>query len=322
MRRFLAALLASFALTLASATSQAEPRPPFDSGEVGFSLRVREDVNPYRVFGVFVLPGETVPLQIEGHPQKEQFQLQASAGQLEQSGPGEWQWRAPRASGRYGVQVLPPQGAEAMQLNVFVMVPASEVKNGWLNGYRIGQYPQHPLKGLPIYLPPSGFIELGPQDADAAVSPHFTVGQFLAKQKSGWPKYLVLRERLVLSLEALLAEVNALGHRADSFFVMSGYRTPHYNAGLGNGRYSRHLWGGAADIFIDENPRDGVMDDLNRDGRINSGDSAWLGRLVDDLHARPFYASFLGGLGKYRENSRRGPFVHVDVRGFKARWEQ
>jgi hypothetical protein len=322
VRRFFAALLASLALTFASANSHAEARPPFDSGELDYRLRIREDANPYRVFGVFVLPGETLPLEIEGHPRKREFRLQASAGRLEQPVLGQWQWQAPRASGRYSLQVLPPDGSEPMRLNVFVMVPAAEVKNGWLNGYRMGKYPQHPLKGLPIYLPPSGFIELQPQDVDAAVSPHFTVGQFLAKQKSGWPKYLVLRERLVLSLEVLLAEVNALGHRADSFFVMSGYRTPHYNAGLGNGRYSRHLWGGAADIFIDENPRDGVMDDLNRDGRINAGDSAWLYRLVDELHARPFYASFMGGLGKYRENSRRGPFVHVDVRGFKARWEQ
>ena len=101
---------------------------------------------------------------------------------------------------------------------------------------------------------------------------------------------------------------------------MSGYRTPFYNRAIGNVKYSRHLWGGAADIFIDEDPKDGTMDDLNRDGIINYKDAAVLYDIVDDLYGKPFYRIFMGGLGRYKKTANHGPFVHVDVRGFRARW--
>ena len=60
-----------------------------------------------------------------------------------------------------------------------------------------------------------------------------------------------LRPRLLLKLEMMLEKVNAAGYRCDTFQVMSGYRTPHYNMAIGNVKYSRHVWGGAADIFVD-----------------------------------------------------------------------
>jgi uncharacterized protein YcbK (DUF882 family) len=101
---------------------------------------------------------------------------------------------------------------------------------------------------------------------------------------------------------------------------MSGYRTPYYNKLIGNVKYSRHLWGGAADIFIDEHPEDGMMDDLNGDGRIDCHDAAVLYDIIDQMYGKPWYERFLGGLGRYEKTNSHGPFVHVDVRGFRARW--
>jgi uncharacterized protein YcbK (DUF882 family) len=103
---------------------------------------------------------------------------------------------------------------------------------------------------------------------------------------------------------------------------MSGYRTPYYNKAIGNVRYSRHVWGGAADVFVDHDPKDDLMDDLNGDGHIDYRDAAVLYDIIDDLYGRPFYARFLGGLGRYKKTASHGPFVHVDVRGFRARWGQ
>jgi acetyl-CoA carboxylase carboxyltransferase component len=60
-----------------------------------------------------------------------------------------------------------------------------------------------------------------------------------------------------------LQALNEAGRTVERFVVMSGYRTPFYNAAIGNVPYSRHVWGGAADIYIDDAPRDGEMDDLN-----------------------------------------------------------
>lgn len=39
--------------------------------------------------------------------------------------------------------------------------------------------------------------------------------------------------------------------------------------------------------------------------------------VVPDARRHP---SLLGGAGMYKANSARGPFVHVDVRGSRARW--
>ena len=60
-----------------------------------------------------------------------------------------------------------------------------------------------PLKGNPIYIPPKGFIEVTKDNEDTKVSPNFRIKEFLTKQKSGYPKYLVLDERLIYLLEAI-----------------------------------------------------------------------------------------------------------------------
>jgi uncharacterized protein YcbK (DUF882 family) len=125
---------------------------------------------------------------------------------------------------------------------------------------------------------------------------------------------------LLLKLELILEKVNEKGYRCDTFHIMSGYRTPYYNKAIGNVKYSRHIYGGAADIFIDENPKDNMMDDLNQDGKIDYRDAAIIYRIIDDLYGKKFYDPFLGGLARYKKTSNHGPFVHVDVRGRRARW--
>jgi hypothetical protein len=152
------------------------------------------------------------------------------------------------------------------------------------------------------------------------VAPHFTVGQFVSKQSGGYPKYLVLRERLLLKLEMLLEEVRSAGLPVTTFGILSGYRTPFYNRSIGNEtRYSRHVYGDAADIYVDED-EDGTMDDLDGDGRITLDDARTLAAVVEGLSQKSWYQPFEGGLGLYKANAAHGPFVHVDVRGYPARW--
>ena len=38
------------------------------------------------------------------------------------------------------------------------------------------------------------------------------------------------------------------------------------------------------------------------------------------LSQKSWYQPFEGGLGLYKANAAHGPFVHVDVRGYPARW--
>jgi uncharacterized protein YcbK (DUF882 family) len=100
---------------------------------------------------------------------------------------------------------------------------------------------------------------------------------------------------------------------------MSGYRTPYYNHAIGDVLYSMHQWGSAADIFIDSRSP-GMMDDLNHDGRVDVDDSRLLYDAIERMMGEPAFARLEGGLGFYRGTSAHPPFVHVDVRGVRARW--
>lgn len=292
----------------------------FTAERAGFSVEFKDDVLPYKVMGVFVLPGEKVTLEMHDQGRGHQYRIEANAGTLTQRSRNQWQWQAPKRKDLYPVKVIQAGSEDTITLNVFVMVPYSQLKGEVLNGYRIGKYPAVPLKQLSIYKPPRGFIEVTQENEETLISPHFQLKQFLCKQAGDYPKYVVLRERLLLKLELILQKVNEKGYHCKTFFVMSGYRTPFYNNAIGNVKYSRHVWGGAADIFIDENPKDGMMDDLNADGKIDYRDAAVLYDIIDAMHGRPWYAPFVGGLGRYKKTPAHGPFVHVDVRGFRVRW--
>ena len=296
----------------------AESRLPVPA-RAGFSITARGVATNLKLVSVFVLPGETLEIGCSSGQGRQGVTVQADSGSASEKGVG-WQWIAPSQPGFYDLTVSREAPADTIRLRAFVMYPFSEIKNGRLNGYHIGEYPRKPYRGLPQYRPPRGFVEVTPDNADVLLTPHFRLGQFLCKQDGDFPKYVALRELLLLKLELILERVNQAGYPCSTFAVLSGYRTPWYNKSIGNVKYSRHLWGGAADIFIDENPVDGIMDDLNRDGHINWKDAAIVYEIIDDMYGTENYKRFVGGLARYRKTPAHGPFVHVDVRGFRARW--
>ena len=303
-------------LTVVAAPRPAEPRATAASG---FAVRYRNVISPDRVRTLTVLPGETVSLEVVASTPGSGYVARPAAGLLVPLAAGRWVWTAPPAPGLYPIQVVAPDGSDSVTVQAFVVVSYDRFQGELLNGYRIGRYPDKPLRGLASYSLPTGFVEVTPENEDILVSPHFRLKQFLCKQPGGSRKYIVLNERLLVALEYVLARVHEAGYRATTFHVMSGYRTPAYNRSLGNVRYSQHQLGAAADIFIDENA-DGVMDDLNGDGRSDVRDAEVLYRLIDGAAARPEAQGLIGGLGKYPSTAAHGPFVHVDVRDRKARW--
>lgn len=288
--------------------------------KASFTVKFKEEISPYHIISAFVLPGEDLTIEVQNPIPQEQYLLSASKGITTSIKNAAWRWRSPDQPGLYHLHVVHQAKADSIILNVLVMVPYSRLQGLDLDGYRIGKYPSIPLKSLPIYKPPRGFIRVTEENQNTLVSPHFRLKDFLCKQESNYPKYLVLKERLLLKLELVLEKVNEKGIACGTFHVMSGYRTPYYNKLIGNVKYSRHLWGGAADIFIDENPQDGMMDDLNGDGRIDYQDADVLYDIIDQMYGKPWYQRLLGGLGRYEKTACHGPFVHVDVRGFRARW--
>jgi hypothetical protein len=311
--------LACTELALGAVLLVAAARPAEPPAAAEFAVRYRNVISPHRVTTLTVLPGETVTFEVADRDPVSGYVAQPAAGRLVPLGTGRWAWTAPPTPGVYGIQVVAPNGADSVTLQALVVVPYDRLQGELLNGYRIGRYPEKARSGLAGNGPPAGFVEVTRANEDVLVSPHFRLKQFLCKQPGGYPKYVVLDERLLLALEHVLQHVNAAGYRATTFHVMSGYRTPAYNRSLGNVRYSQHQWGAAADIFIDEDG-DGVMDDLDGDGRSDLRDAAVLYRLIDDAAARPEAQGLIGGLGKYPATAAHGPFVHVDVRDGTARW--
>ena len=77
------------------------------------------------------------------------------------------------------------------------------------------------------------------------------------------------------------------------------------------------MFGDAADIFIDSNG-DCVMDDLNRDGRVNVDDARVIQAAVERVERE--HPALVGGCGVYVAAPGHGPFTHIDTRGYRARW--
>lgn len=274
-----------------------------------FALSFNGHVWPHDTAFVSLLPGATMVFEAIGGSAGK-YELETDHGTAVQSARRKWRWTAPDRPGTYRLKFDGP--GHSIDVHAFVLVPTGRVKNGVLNGYRIGSYPP----ARPRYQPPRGFIEVTRDNRDTKLSPHFRLQQFLCKQEpiDRYPKYVALQEELLLKLEAVLARVKELGVHADTLNVMSGYRTPSYNQAIGDVPYSMHLWGSAADVFVDTT-RAGQMDDLNDDGRIDIGDARFLYDEIDRLPLPP------GGLGFYPATAAHPPFVHVDARGTKARWK-
>lgn len=212
--------------------------------------------------------------------------------------------------------------ADGSPFAYLVLRPFSEKKGEMLNGYRLGRWPSERWIMARNYYNPDGFVEVTEANALLPLTAHFTLGDFLTHdQRDRWPKYLVLEEKLLDKLELIFHELNARGIATRRVVVLSGFRAPYYNdRGVGEGmaRGSRHQFGDAADIIIDDDG-DGRMDDLNRNGRSDLGDTAPIAAALARVEAR--HRSLTGGLGTYTAVGPSGPFVHIDVRGTSARWE-
>lgn len=288
----------------------------FTTDRSPFTLTFGDQLVPYRTMGVFALPGESTAIEIAAPGP---FTLAASAGRVETTGDGRWSWVAPNEPGLAVIEVVRADGF-AMTLHAFVMVPYAEMKSGRIRGYSVGSYPAPRAQHAERDARPRGFVEVDARTANFQVSPHFRLGQFVCKAGEGFPKYVVVQPALLLRLENLLETVNRRGVPAQTFTVMSAYRTPSYNKGIGNATtFTRHQYGDAADIYVDHFPADGAMDDLNGDGRFDRRDAVTLHQWAEETEGvQP--EGVAGGLSAYSANAVHGPFVHVDTRGYRARW--
>lgn len=285
---------------------------------------------PSHIVSLFALPGETIPFDLASYSGTSPRQLgryRVDAGGLTvERGKGVFRVHAPQATGIYPIVFQETMKAGhtpplPYRLQLVVMVPASRVSpDGILNGYPVGIFPTPETGAHWRFDRPRGFVEITEQNRNVLLSDHLKLGDLDCKLLAPYPHYAVIQTALLVKLEALTDILLKRGLPGDHITIMSGFRTPEYNRSIGNRTtYSRHIAGDAADIFVDADGND-RMDDLNGDGRINRRDSRYLLSVVEEMDQSSAYAALVGGASAYRANAEHGPFLHVDTRGFPARW--
>jgi hypothetical protein len=208
------------------------------------------------------------------------------------------------------------QTATTATVFVCVPVPGKEIHGEYLRGYRVGDYSKLPSV-------PEWFIEIPLEARSARVSPNLTLGRFASSDpplsEVHWPKYAPIPYALVDKIEALNAELRRRGLVHASIDCFCGYRTPHYNRVVHGASQSYHMLGEAMDFRVDADS-DGLMDDVNRDGRVDIADAVEVGNILRRLEKSGAVAT--GGTGVYETVGvpGRGVALHLDTRGTKASW--
>ena len=303
----LARLLLCFLAAIPLSETQAE----------GLSLALGDSQIKQKTFSLFVVPGEILSLALIDYD-KNELHIRFEGLEIQPPATGTWRFRAPQEPGLYSFELEYPAVGEATTLNVFVGTVLTSEQTS-LEGYRIGPLPSGHSEYPQFYRSPRLYVRVTREMLDMPLSDHFTLGQFLCKQKSAFPKYLALSEELLVLLEGLVDAVQRAGYPVETFGIVSGYRTPYYNKLIGNVAASRHVYGDALDFYVDVN-RDGLMDDLDGDGDSNGRDIDLLYNIVEGYREQAGYDGSPGGIGRYYKTSRHSGFVHVDTRGYRARW--
>jgi len=218
---------------------------------------------------------------------------------------------APLRPGFYHLAVIRGATREILvEPSLAVMVPFSRKLGDQVNGYRIGWYLAERLGAG--HDRPAGFVEVRPEMLDLQITKHLKLGDFVTHddQREVWPKYVALNPRLLDKLELIFADLGARVRPGLMVDMHSGFRSPSHNARVENAaRDSRHQYGDAADLAID----------ADADGRITMTDELLVMLAVERVEER--HPDLVGGLGMYTSRRYRTPYVHIDARGKRTRWQ-
>jgi len=237
---------------------------------------------------------------------------------------------------------------ETAKLRIISPSPSILLRNGVLDGFRIGRYlnPADPKvqKEFDLshswamiypekFLPPRFFYLVDEESRDLPISAHLHLGDFALDYpwfSLGKRQYIALDYGLVRKIEDLIEELDKAGLPGEKIRFIYGFRPPSYNIGRieSDGRkslkapFSFHQYGKAVDFILDAD-NDLRLDDLDGDGRITVRDAGVLVHYVNvlDRKYRDRAVPLYGGAGIYDhhdfwERPVQTPYVHMDVRGF------
>ncbi|HEY8833279.1 MAG TPA: D-Ala-D-Ala carboxypeptidase family metallohydrolase [Gemmatimonadaceae bacterium] len=266
----------------------------------------------------FALPGQEIsyPLDVHGDPTELQYAWVRNGDTTLSTVPRVLtsdKVFAPPKAGFYRLALLKSGPHREIEgLTLAVLVPFEEKEGAMLRGYRIGTYIAERVAGRQP--PPTGFLEITPADVDLPITKHLRVGDFLNHDQVGvWPSYAAVNPKLLDKLELVIQEIARWhGDKAVANIeldVHSGFRAPEHNQKIRRAaRDSQHQYGDAADVAID----------ANGDGKITAIDSRMVGLAVEIVELK--HPDLVGGLGIYTSGHSSTNYVHIDVRGRRARW--
>jgi hypothetical protein len=264
----------------------------------------------------FALPGEHVefPVAIAGSGDSLAYQW-VNAVDRTTPGPARPFTAAPtivpRTPGFYHLAVIRGETREVLsEPTLVVMVPFDRKLGDWVNGYRIGTYLSERFGGG--YDRPIGFVEVTPQMLDLAITKHLKLSDFVTHDDQGgvWPKYVALNPKLLDKLELIFADLGSRLRPGLAVDMHSGFRSPSHNSQVERAaRDSRHQYGDAADLAVD----------ADGDGRITMTDELLVMLAVERVESA--HPDLVGGLGLYTSRRYRTPYVHIDARGKRSRWQ-
>jgi hypothetical protein len=266
----------------------------------------------------FALPGQQIsyPLDVHGDPTELQYAWVRNGDTTLSTVPRVLtsdKVYAPAKAGFYRLALLKSGPHREIEgLTLAVLVPFEEKEGAMLRGYRIGTYIAERVAGRQA--PPTGFLEITPADVNLPITKHLRVGDFLNHDQVGvWPSYAAVNPKLLDKLELVIQEIARWhGDKAVADIeldVHSGFRAPEHNQKIRRAaRDSQHQYGDAADVAID----------ANGDGKITAIDSRMVGLAVEIVELK--HPDLVGGLGIYTSGHSSTNYVHIDVRGRRARW--
>jgi uncharacterized protein YcbK (DUF882 family) len=218
---------------------------------------------------------------------------------------------APQRPGFYHLAIVRGVSREVLpEPTLAVMVPFSQKLGGRVNGYRIGTYLAEQFGET--HDRPLGFVEVRPEMLELPVSRHLKLADFVTHDDQGdvWPKYVALNPRLLDKLELIFTDLGGRVRPDLAVDMHSGFRSPSHNARVERAaRDSRHQYGDAADLAID----------ADGDGRITMTDELLVMLAVERVEEA--HPDLVGGLGMYTSSRYRTPYVHIDARGKRSRWQ-
>lgn len=241
----------------------------------------------------------------------------------------------PNTPGTYYIPLAVSSSGGNREFELCVVVPyqaaARRTTTGWdvtVDNQPIGSY-RHPsrsgnakVRNNPeCYQPPVWWLRITETNASFEVAPGLTAGELVVASDDTGEKHIDLVPvcyPMWLAIGTLRKALEERGIPGRSCKLLSMFRAPTYNRGIGSNAFSRHVYGDAFDFFIDLEDN-GMASDLNGDGRLDRRDAYRLVAIIEDLQAEKKIP--MGGIGIY--NTVAGDCVvsmHLDLRGHRATW--